>query len=181
MVDIYPFIFIICFICEIYIYSTVFIICRTIWVGLKNPTLWHAYNKGADQSAHPNSLISPFIIHLFENMIFKLASCKISTKTEDQKLIFKSNYRLMQVKNFAECSRMLQESILLLEHSAILSTLIKLPFVFKTFVLSIFKWPLKICFTVVLDATKPVFRVSNKVLFKQSCLQRLARKLKFCL
>ena len=34
------------------------------------------------------------------------------------------------------------------EHSAILSAFIKLPFVFKTFVLSIFKWPLETGFTV---------------------------------
>ena len=34
------------------------------------------------------------------------------------------------------------------EHSAILSTFIKLPFVIKTFVLSIFEWPLKTGFTV---------------------------------
>ena len=34
------------------------------------------------------------------------------------------------------------------EHSAILSTFIKLPFVFKTFVLSFFEWPLKTGFTV---------------------------------
>ena len=34
------------------------------------------------------------------------------------------------------------------EHSAILSTFIKLPFVFKIFVLSIFEWPLKPGFTV---------------------------------
>ena len=34
------------------------------------------------------------------------------------------------------------------EHSAILSTFIKLPFVFRTFVLSIFEWPLKTGFTV---------------------------------
>ena len=33
------------------------------------------------------------------------------------------------------------------EHSAILSTFIKLRFVFKTFVLSIFEWPLKTGFT----------------------------------
>ena len=33
------------------------------------------------------------------------------------------------------------------EHSAILSTFIKLPFVFKTVVLSIFEWPLKTGFT----------------------------------
>ena len=41
--------------------------------------------------------------------------------------------------------RMLQESIL---HSAILSTFIKLPFVFKTFVLSIFERPLKTGFSI---------------------------------
>ena len=35
------------------------------------------------------------------------------------------------------------------EHSAILSTIIKLPFSIKTFILSIFKWPLKTGFTVV--------------------------------
>ena len=34
------------------------------------------------------------------------------------------------------------------EHSALLSTFIKLPFVFKTFVLSMFEWPLKTGFTV---------------------------------
>ena len=34
------------------------------------------------------------------------------------------------------------------EHSEILLTFIKLPFVFKTFVLSIFEWPLKTGFTV---------------------------------
>ena len=33
------------------------------------------------------------------------------------------------------------------EHSAILLTFVKLPFVFKTFVLSIFEWPLKIGFS----------------------------------
>ena len=35
------------------------------------------------------------------------------------------------------------------EHSAILPTFIKLPFVIKIFVLSIFEWPLKTGFTVV--------------------------------
>ena len=34
------------------------------------------------------------------------------------------------------------------EHSAILLIFIKLPFVFKTFVLSVFEWPLKTGFTV---------------------------------
>ena len=47
----------------------------------------------------------------------------------------------------AKCrSKVLQNAPL--EHSAILWTFIKLPFVFKTFVLSIFEWPLKTGFTV---------------------------------
>ena len=49
------------------------------------------------------------------------------------KLVFKTDYRLMQVKSIA---------------SAILLTFIKLPFSFKAFVLSIFEWPLKTGFTV---------------------------------
>ena len=36
-----------------------------------------------------------------------------------------------------------------LEHSAIHFTFIKLPFSVKTFVLSVFKWPLKTGFTVI--------------------------------
>ena len=47
---------------------------------------------------------------------------------KDDKLVFKTNYRLMQVNSIAECSKG--------EHSAILSTFIKLPFVIKIFVLS---------------------------------------------
>ena len=43
------------------------------------------------------------------------------------KIVFKTNYRIMQVKSIAECFK----------HSAILLTLIKLPIVTKIFVLSI--------------------------------------------
>ena len=46
----------------------------------------------------------------------------------------------MQVRSIAECSEG--------EHSAKLSTFIKLSFVIKIFVLSIFEWPLKTGFTV---------------------------------
>ena len=48
------------------------------------------------------------------------------------KLGFNTNYHLIQVKSIAECSH---------EHSAILSTFMKLPFSTKAFVLSIVKWP----------------------------------------
>ena len=54
-------------------------------------------------------------------------------KERPQNMFFKTNTRLMQVGSIAECS---------LEYSAILSTCTKLPPVFKTFVLSIFEWPL---------------------------------------
>ena len=47
--------------------------------------------------------------------------------SKDRKLDFKTKYRLMQVKSVAE------------EHYAILLTFIKLPFVIKSFVLSIFE------------------------------------------
>ena len=46
----------------------------------------------------------------------------------------------MRVKSIAECSNG--------EHSALLLNFIKLPFVIKIFVLSMFKWPLKTGFTV---------------------------------
>ena len=59
---------------------------------------------------------------------------------KDQKLVFKTDYRLMQVKSIAKCSK---GSI-----SAILLTFIKLPFSIKTFVFSILEWLLKTGFTV---------------------------------
>ena len=46
------------------------------------------------------------------------------------------------------------------EHSAILLTFIKLPFVIKTFVLSIFEWPFYTGFNVCC-----LRQVSNKVIF----------------
>ena len=46
----------------------------------------------------------------------------------------------MKDKSIAGCSKG--------DHSAILSTFIKLPFVFKTFVLSFFEWSFYIGFTV---------------------------------
>ena len=69
----------------------------------------------------------------------------------------------MQVKSIAECSN---GSILLWEHSAILSTFIKLPFVIKIFVLSIFEWPFYTGFTVVL--TLAVIHKAKHVIDKQS-------------
>ena len=38
-----------------------------------------ANNKGADQPAHPRSLISAFVIHCLESTISKLTTCEIST------------------------------------------------------------------------------------------------------
>ena len=52
---------------------------------------------------------------------------------EDQQSVFKTDYRLIWVKSIAEW----------IQETAILSTCIKLPSVFKTFVFPIFKWLLK--------------------------------------
>ena len=63
-----------------------------------------------------------------------------ATQKEHQKFVF--NTKLLFNAGQKYC-RMLQR-----KHSAILSTFIKLPFVIKIFVLSIFEWPLKTGFTV---------------------------------
>ena len=65
---------------------------------------------------------------------------KGATQKEDQKLVFKTDYWLMQVKSIAECSKRAFCNTLDLHY-------ILLPFVFQTFVLSIFEWPLKTGFT----------------------------------
>ena len=62
---------------------------------------------------------------------------------KDRTSIFKTNYHLYNNAGQKYC-RMLQG-----EHSAILSTFIKLPFAIKTFVLSIFEWLLYTGLTVI--------------------------------
>ena len=62
----------------------------------------------------------------------------LNKSLKDQKMVFKTDYCLMQVKSIAECSK----------HSAILLTFIKLPAVIKIFVLSIIEWPFYTGFTV---------------------------------
>ena len=59
-------------------------------------------------------------------------------------MVFKTDYRFDADQKYC---RMLQG-----EHSAIFLTFINLTLVFKIFVLSIFEWPLKTCFTVVIVA-----------------------------
>ena len=39
---------------------------------------WFAYNKGADQPAHPRRLVSAFVIHFLESVISKLDTGEIS-------------------------------------------------------------------------------------------------------
>ena len=65
----------------------------------------------------------------------------LELRVRNENWFSKSDYRLMPAICIAFC-RILQES------SAILYTFIKLPFVFKTFVLSIIEWLLKTGFTV---------------------------------
>ena len=72
---------------------------------------------------------------IFFCMFASLYNSKTCVKwllSKDQKLVFKTNHRLMQVKR---------------EHSAIHSTFIKLPFVIKIFLLSVFEWSFYTCFT----------------------------------
>ena len=62
-----------------------------------------------------------------------------SLKKKTKKMVFKTDYRLMQVISIAECS------------PAILSTFSRLPFVIMVSVLYIFEWPLKTGFTVTIQ------------------------------
>ena len=72
-------------------------------------------------------------------------------------MVFKTNYRLMQVKR---------------EHSAILSTFIKLPFVIKIFVLSIFEWQFYTGFTVPISC-KTMVNYFRFVDLKKGCTSLL--------
>ena len=72
-------------------------------------------------------------LHCFKNSALYSKTCVKCHSQKDQILVFKSNYCLMQVQG---------------EHSAIFLTFIKLPFVIKIFVLSIFEWPFYTDFTV---------------------------------
>ena len=74
------------------------------------------------------------LLHAGSRNKVRLNRCKMANghSQKDLKLVFKTNYRLMQVKGIAECSKG--------EHSALLSTSIRLQFVNKIFVLSIFEW-----------------------------------------
>ena len=84
------------------------------------------------------------VTSIYESMGLQTRKKIIYSKTcikrplsKDQKLVFKTNYLLMQVKSIAGYSKG--------ERSAILLTFIKLPFVFKIFVLSIFELPFYTC------------------------------------
>ena len=56
------------------------------------------------------------------------------------------------------------------EHSAILTTLIKLPFSIKTFVLYIFEWPLKTGFTVSHLGVSSLRRANTKQIDKKKLI-----------
>ena len=54
------------------------------------------------------------------------------------------------------------------EHSAILSTFIKLPVTFKTFILCIFEWPLKTGFTVIGNEQQCFYQAIYSVMVMES-------------
>ena len=65
------------------------------------------------------------------------------------------------------------------EHSTILMTFIKLPFVMKIFVLSIFEWPLKTGFTLLGLIPQLFFRPENVVCFLLCCIYSSALQTRF--
>ena len=84
-----------------------------------------------------------FKVHLwsFSGYLFAIYTVKpvlSDHSKEDQQLVCKTDNHLIQVKSIAECSK----------HSAIFSTYLKLPSVFKTFLSFICEWPLLTGFTI---------------------------------
>ena len=77
--------------------------------------------------------------------IYGKTCVKMTTLKKTKKIVFKTNYCLMQVKSIAEYFK---GSILQGEHSSILLTFIKLSVVIKICVLSIFEWQFDTSFTV---------------------------------
>ena len=76
----------------------------------------------------------------------------MTAQKEDQKLVFNTDNCLMKGEIIAECPLLQVKCIAecyIGEHSAILTTFIKLPFSIKAIVLSIFKWSLKTGFTAI--------------------------------
>ena len=69
---------------------------------------------------------------MFSEYMYSKACVKWSI-SKGPKIGFQDHYRLMQVKIIVECSKGRSKVL----HSAIILTFIKLPFVIKTFVLSI--------------------------------------------
>ena len=61
-----------------------FNIWALLWQNLFMP---YANNKGADQPAHPRSLISPFVVRYFDSIIQDLFSTIFSKHHESQKIL----------------------------------------------------------------------------------------------
>ena len=75
---------------------------------------------------HPKHVLQT-VFKIFKN---KVNLSLAATQKEDQQLVFKADYRLMHVKSITECSK---------RAFCNFDTFIKLPFVIKTFVFSIFE------------------------------------------
>ena len=72
------------------------------------------------------NILLTFCNDVHNNVAYTVKSVLAATQKEDQKLLSKTDYHLMKVKSTAECS-----------NRAYFPPFIKLPFVFKTFVLYI--------------------------------------------
>ena len=90
-------------------------------------------NGGTDQPGCDISLTKSFLDFITGKFDGTVKPVLSSHSKEDQRLVFKTDQCLMQVKVLQNAQR---------EHSVILSTSIKLPSAFKIFVLPIFEWPL---------------------------------------
>ena len=89
---------------------------------------------------------------LFDPMRYSKTCLKRLLK-KNRKMIFNTDYSLIQIKRIAECSKR-NESF------CNTSTFIRQPFFIKTFNSSIFKWPLTTGFTVLHSLDKSYFQTT---------------------
>ena len=107
---------------------------------LSADNLWKQFRPRSSRTDKPFDTLIVFQKKYFWKMSADYSkTCVKRSLSKRQKICFKINYRQMQVKSIAEFQG---------EHYAILWTFIKLPFVIKIFVLSIFEWLFYTGFTV---------------------------------
>ena len=107
------------------------------------------------------------LLHILPIIVRSGTTCLIGHHSKRRpKLVFKTDYRLIQVKSIAECSK---RNILQYFRPSLSYHLH-----IKTFVLSSFEWPFKIGFTVFIKANKVCAVCQDKLCFNPTTFEQIS-------